>query len=180
MKKTDANTIEALREHARQHPEDRYPQIANTFGLSFISVKRLCGDLGRGKDWRRGRKHTSHDGDKFWAAVDHSGSGCWQWKGCLNNAGYGFVHFDGKSQAAHRVAYIRTHGPNTRRTGARSSLPQPCLLPSRPSGSNHARGKHGAGAPSPIPKSNGRAGLYTSHNGSSLPDSHVLLVLDPQ
>jgi hypothetical protein len=111
MKKTDASTIEVLREHARLNPEDSYAQIADTFGLSVISVKRYCSDLGRGKDWRRGRKKADADAPRFWAAVDRIGPGdCWLWKGCRNSSGYGFVHFKGKSQGAHRVAYELTHG----------------------------------------------------------------------
>ena len=110
MKKTDSSVIEALREHAKNHPENSYAQIAATFGLSGITVKRLCADLGRGKNWRRGRRQASPNADKFWTGVDQSSEGCWLWKGCRNDSGYGFVHFDGRSQGAHRVAYMLMRG----------------------------------------------------------------------
>jgi hypothetical protein len=110
MKRTDAVKIEAIRTHAQTHPEDDYAKIAATFGVSVVTVKRHCADLGRGKHWRRGRKQASPDVNKFWLAIDRTADGCWLWKGCRNNHGYGFVHFDGVSQAAHRVAYTLTHG----------------------------------------------------------------------
>lgn len=110
MKKIDAATIEALRQHAQDHPEHTYAQLAATFGLTEITVKRYCADLGRGKNWRRGKKQVKANEDRFWASVDRSRQGCWQWKGCRNDAGYGYVHFDGRSEAAHRVAYMLKHG----------------------------------------------------------------------
>jgi hypothetical protein len=110
MKRTDAGKIEAIRNHAQTHPEDDYAKIAVTFGVSVVTVKRHCADLGRGKHWRRGRKQASPDANKFWLSVDRTANGCWLWKGCRNNSGYGFVHFDGVSQAAHRVAYTLAYG----------------------------------------------------------------------
>ena len=32
-------------------------------------------------------------------------TGCWEWKFGLNHDGYGWMHFEGKSTTAHRVAY---------------------------------------------------------------------------
>src|SRR5258708_1222423 len=111
MKKTDASTIKGLREHAELHPEDSYVQMAATFGLSEITVKRHCADLGRGKDWRRGRKQARPDGSKFWKSVNRQSDDCWPWTGSLNNSGYGMFYFDGRMQSAHRVAYELTIGP---------------------------------------------------------------------
>lgn len=102
--------MEALRAHAKCHPEDNYAQLAATFGISEISVKRYCADLGRGKDWRRGRKQARPHAGRFWASVDRSSGSCWPWRGCLNDSGYGTVYFDGKSQGTHRIAYILKHG----------------------------------------------------------------------
>jgi hypothetical protein len=110
MKKTSPETIEALRAYATAHPEDGYPLIAASFGVSVITMKRHCSDLGRGKGWRRGRKEATPNADRFWQSVDRTGEGCWLWKGCLNNSGYGFMHFDGSSKAAHRIAYLLEHG----------------------------------------------------------------------
>jgi len=108
MKKTDPTLIHAIREYAKSHPEDSYDQIAISFGTSAINVKCICNDLRRGKDWRRGRKHANPDAAKSWTRIDKRSDGLW--KGCVNESGYGFLHFNSKSQCAHRVAYELTFG----------------------------------------------------------------------
>lgn len=108
MKKIAQTTIDEIRNHVRDNPSSSYKQVAASFGVSEITVKRLCADLGRGKSWRRGRKQTPSAHDKFWSTVDRAGNSCWEWRGSLNNSGYGFVYVDGKSQAVHRVAYALT------------------------------------------------------------------------
>jgi hypothetical protein len=113
MKKIAQETIDEIREHVKDNPSSTYGQVAARYGVSEISVKRHCTDLGRGKNWRQGRKQTPSNHDKFWSAVDRTGNGCWEWQGRLNNSGYGFMYFDGKSQAAHRIAYTLAVGPIT-------------------------------------------------------------------
>jgi hypothetical protein len=110
MKKTPQTTIDEIRNHVEKNPSSTYRQVAALYGVSEITVKRACADLGRGKNWRRGRQQQS-DHDKFWSAVDRSTNGCWEWRGSLNNSGYGSVYFDGGNQATHRVAYTLTNGP---------------------------------------------------------------------
>jgi hypothetical protein len=110
MKKTAQTTIDEIRDHVLKNPSCTYRQVATLYGVSEITVKRACADLGRGKDWRRGRQQPPDD-DKFWSAVDRSANSCWEWQGSLNNSGYGFVYFDGRNQGAHRVAYALTIGP---------------------------------------------------------------------
>ena len=110
MKKTAQTTIDEIRNHVKENPSSPYRQVAALYEVSEITVKRVCADLGRGKNWRRGRQQQP-DHDKFWSAVDRSTNGCWEWRGSLNNSGYGFVYFDGRNQAAHRVAYALTNGP---------------------------------------------------------------------
>jgi len=110
LKPVSKETVEALRLHATSNPEDSYAQMAATFAISEISVKRFCVGLGRGKGWRKGRKLASPNADKFWASIDRTSDDCWLWKGCRNSSGYGTVFFDGKSQGAHRVAYTLKHG----------------------------------------------------------------------
>lgn len=110
MKRVGKETVEALRAHAKSHPQDTYAQMAASFGVSEISVKRYCAGLGRGKNWRSGRRQASPNAGKFWASVDRASDGCWPWKGCRNSSGYGTVHFDGTSQGTHRVAYLLKHG----------------------------------------------------------------------
>ena len=46
----------------------------------------------------------------FWDRVEKSPSGCWIWKGNVNEQGYGRVRFNGRSMLAHRVAWMLTHG----------------------------------------------------------------------
>lgn len=43
--------------------------------------------------------------DRFMSFVDKVGSGCWEWNGTLNWAGYGMFWFKGKAQRAHRISY---------------------------------------------------------------------------
>lgn len=49
---------------------------------------------------------------RFWARVDRSGgeSSCWIWTGAKNADGYGRLHFGGKADQAHRVAWQLKHG----------------------------------------------------------------------
>lgn len=50
--------------------------------------------------------------EQFWARVDTSGEGCWEWKGGKTKQGYGFLVWRGKTNTlAHRVAYELTRGP---------------------------------------------------------------------
>jgi hypothetical protein len=110
MKKTDLATINQIREHALRHPQDTYHTIAGLYRVSEPTVKRLCRDLGRTKKWRKGRSSSAGDPEKFWAKVNRNGA-CWQWLGGKNSKGYGFLHWQGKSVAAHRLAYELTNGP---------------------------------------------------------------------
>lgn len=47
--------------------------------------------------------------EKFWRRVNKTAS-CWEWTAALNESGYGRVHFKGKVQNAHRVAWMIVHG----------------------------------------------------------------------
>lgn len=49
--------------------------------------------------------------ERFWARVHKLASGCWEWMGCRDKAGYGQVRFAGKARRAHRVAWFLTKGP---------------------------------------------------------------------
>jgi hypothetical protein len=112
MRKTDATTIAEMRAFALAQPDQTYRQLAASFGISEISVKRHCADLGRGKNWRRDRKQVEDTGAaRLWSAVERLGpDDCWKWLGCINDFGYGVIHFRGKSQGAHCVAYQLTNG----------------------------------------------------------------------
>ena len=49
--------------------------------------------------------------ERFLAKVcPEPGSGCWLWRGQLNQSGYGVLWLDGKSRVAHRVAWVFFHG----------------------------------------------------------------------
>lgn len=43
--------------------------------------------------------------DRFWSKVAFSQAGCWEWKDCKTIHGYGRFWLNGKTAAAHRVAY---------------------------------------------------------------------------
>jgi hypothetical protein len=38
-------------------------------------------------------------------------SGCWEWVGSVNKAGYGSIYVDGKNVRAHRYSYLLHYGP---------------------------------------------------------------------
>lgn len=49
--------------------------------------------------------------ERFWDKAARYPSGCLVWQAALNNNGYGqFVH-DGRTQSAHRLAYMAEKGP---------------------------------------------------------------------
>lgn len=53
------------------------------------------------------------DSDRFWDKVAWIGAGdddCWLFMGSINAKRYGSFRFRGKTSAAHRVAWILTHG----------------------------------------------------------------------
>ncbi len=50
------------------------------------------------------------DEARFWAKVDRTGD-CWLWTAAVMNNGYGRFKQDGKTRAAHRVAYEMLAGP---------------------------------------------------------------------
>lgn len=47
---------------------------------------------------------------RFWSKVDKTGD-CWIWTAMIGWKGYGRFRADGKSKAAHRVAFELTYGP---------------------------------------------------------------------
>lgn len=46
---------------------------------------------------------------RFWSKITKTTS-CWIFNGCQSEKGYGLFRFDGKSQRAHRVAWMLTQG----------------------------------------------------------------------
>ncbi len=52
--------------------------------------------------------------ERFWSGVDRRGDGCWLWQRTLGANGYGTFNFggrSGRSEGAHRAAWILTNGP---------------------------------------------------------------------
>ena len=47
---------------------------------------------------------------RFWEKADKTGD-CWLWTSGQNNFGYGQFRLEGRTRAAHRVAWELTHGP---------------------------------------------------------------------
>lgn len=56
---------------------------------------------------------TLPDADRFWAQTERAtdGSGCLLWAGVIRDTGYGQVWWEGKSEIAHRIAYLLATGP---------------------------------------------------------------------
>lgn len=50
--------------------------------------------------------------DQFWARVNRTGDGCWEWTGSTNKqrGGYGRVTYAGRSMRTHRLAYELAYG----------------------------------------------------------------------
>lgn len=40
-------------------------------------------------------------------------TGCWEWTGCKSPAGYGYIGFNKRTQAVHRVGFVAYRGPIT-------------------------------------------------------------------
>jgi hypothetical protein len=47
---------------------------------------------------------------RFWSKVG-TGNGCWEWLAAVNEHGYGRIRWEGRSQKAHRVAWMLWEGP---------------------------------------------------------------------
>lgn len=52
------------------------------------------------------------EAERFWSKADKSAglAGCWTWMAAKKEKGYGCVEFGGRTQRAHRVAWMLTHG----------------------------------------------------------------------
>lgn len=51
--------------------------------------------------------------ERFWARVDRTGEGCWEWQGARQNRthGYGTAQWRGQPMSAHRKAWFLENGP---------------------------------------------------------------------
>ena len=67
-----------------------------------------------GRTWseRRRGAFTAWRGRRFWSRVDQSAGAdaCWPWTGPRTWNGYGKASLDDRTQNAHRVAWVLTHG----------------------------------------------------------------------
>jgi hypothetical protein len=55
--------------------------------------------------------------ERYWDRVDKSGE-CWEWQGKLGALGYGAMHWKGKTQQVHRIAWLLETG----------AMPKDCIL----------------------------------------------------
>lgn len=71
--------------------------------------------------YARTRRHQNKDrilsriqslgfGESFWAKIAQSPTGCWEWQGCRNKLGYGFLSILGVRVKSHRVAWVLVNG----------------------------------------------------------------------
>lgn len=47
---------------------------------------------------------------EFWANMEETEDGCWEWQLSKQTNGYGQVWFNGEQRTAHRLSWILTHG----------------------------------------------------------------------
>jgi hypothetical protein len=73
----------------------------------------LCGKHYQQVRLIRGTPRRPINAVLFWTKVDvyFNGDGCWRWEGRLSHNGYGRYYQDGRSFAAHRIAYELLVGP---------------------------------------------------------------------
>lgn len=72
----------------------------------------LKGHRSIGANPRRKPRSFDEDVAYFWSRFDRpSPDACWLWQGKHTTNGYGKHHFQRRSHATHRLAYILTHGP---------------------------------------------------------------------
>ena len=54
---------------------------------------------------------TTVQAERFWKKVDKDVSGgCWEWRGCMHNNGYGLAVINNTSYRAHRLSYMIDKG----------------------------------------------------------------------
>jgi hypothetical protein len=83
---------------------------------AVFAINAYRADHGRGAFCSNDCRWASYRSDqieRFWCKVDRSGGpdACWPWQGHIMPDGYGRTRFDGRDQAAHRVAWEITNGP---------------------------------------------------------------------
>jgi hypothetical protein len=109
MKKTDQEILEQIREYVRLNPDDTYKEIAASFDVSEITIKRHCSGLRRSGS-RPNDPNPSGDLKRLWSNVKKVEGQCWEWLGCHNPDGYGFMHCKGKSTPVHQLVYESMKG----------------------------------------------------------------------
>lgn len=67
---------------------------------------------------------------RFWSKVKITPA-CWWWTAYINDRGYGKFQFAGKSERAHRAAWLLTYGPIPKGLDVLHSCDMPaCVYPS--------------------------------------------------
>src|SRR5437016_115735 len=59
---------------------------------------------------QRGGGSAGQAEDRFWARVRHTKE-CWEWQGARDSHGYGALRWEGRTERAHRVAWVLACGP---------------------------------------------------------------------
>lgn len=69
--------------------------------------------------------------DRFWSKVDKRGPDeCWEWTATKTRKGYGQFNYEGRTQRAHRVAYMIAIGPIPRESLDHICRNRGCVNPS--------------------------------------------------
>jgi hypothetical protein len=58
----------------------------------------------------RAQDSTRDLASRFWARVQKSEEGCWEWTGTIEKNGYGSIYVGGKTERAHRISYTLAIG----------------------------------------------------------------------
>jgi len=89
----------------------RIPRVCKRCGVSFEIIPALAR---WGVYCTRKCQNNHEPGEvRFRAKVDSSSgpSGCWPWIGAVNGSGYGSLGYNGRTEGAHRIAWIVAYGP---------------------------------------------------------------------
>lgn len=78
--------------------------LPSTSGQTYLTKSEVRTDFGR--------RSPDEFAERFWSKVDkRAPDECWPWTGAILPNGYGAQWLAGRSQKAHRVAWILTYGP---------------------------------------------------------------------
>ena len=82
-----------------------------TVDCGMMDVQRLAERRRFKRIEMRGAEMRKTVSERFFSKVKQVESGCHEWQGCIMPNGYGQFRYEGRTEYAHRVAYILAFGP---------------------------------------------------------------------